>query len=475
MSDKQIAADVLAAVGGKENVAGVTHCVTRLRFTLKDAGIPVTEEVKKIPGVIGVQESAGQYQVIIGQNVASVYAEVCALGGFASEDVLSERSADGGAPKVKKSIPNMIISTIVGSIGPIIPILIGTGLGKCILLIVQLLGIANAETSMTFYVFNFVFDAGFTFLPVFTAVSAAKHFGCNMFMAALMGCALLHPNWTSIVSSTDPKFIGDMFGIPLYGMSYGSTLVPAILIVWVMSKLEWFLNKHIPQFLRSMLVPLIVLLVMTPLSFLLLAPAMGMLAIVFGDALLWCYNTFGGIAIAVMCVVYPWLVVTGTHSTLAIAGIQILTQTGYDPFSRTLPLVVNMAQGAAALACALRTKSKTFRSTCLSSAFTVFFAGISEPTIYGVTLRLKRPMYAVMVGSGFGGVFAGFMGLKAYTFMTPSLVNIAMWIGGDGMYNLMVAVGAIVITVIATFIATLVIGFEDPVEEDAAAVEAPVA
>ncbi len=467
MSDKQIASDVLQAVGGPENVVSITHCVTRLRFTLKDAGAPDTEEVKKIPGVLGVQESAGQYQVIIGQHVEGVYREACELAGIAKEDMLSGQQGRGPTPK--KNIVSMAISTIMGTIGPLIPILIGTGLGKCILLVVSMLGIADADTSMTYYVFNFVFDAGFTFLPVFTAVSAARHFGCNMFIAALMGCALLHPNWTSMVSSTDPKFIGDMFGIPLYGMSYSSTLVPAILIVWVMSKLEWFLNRHIPEVLRGMLVPLIVLLVMTPLSFLLLAPAMGMLAIVFGDALLWCYNTFGGIAVAIMCVVYPWLVVTGTHSTLAIAGLQILAQTGFDPFSRTLPLVVNMAQGAAALACALRTKNAAFRGTCLSSAFTVFFAGVSEPTIYGVTLKLRRPMYAVMVGAGFGGVFAGFMGLKAYAFMTPSLVNIAMWVGGDGMYNLLVAVGTIVISVIATFIATLVIGFEDPVEEDAAA------
>lgn len=471
MSDKQIAQDVLAAVGGKANVAGITHCVTRLRFTLKDAGYPDTDAVKRIPGVIGVQESAGQYQVIVGQNVADVYNEVCALGGFAPESAIDE-NLDAGLPAPKKNIFNTIISTIVGTIGPIIPILIGTGLGKCILLIVSMLGIANAETSMTYYVFNFVFDSGFTFLPVFTAMSAAKHFGCNMFLAAVMGCALLHPNWTSMVSSTDPKFIGDMFGIPLYGMSYGSTLVPAILIVWVMSKLEWFLNKHTPQFLRSMIVPLVELLIMTPLSFLLLAPAMGMLAILFGDALLWAYNTFGGIAIVIMCVVYPWLVVTGTHSTLAIAGIQILTQTGFDPFSRTLPLVVNMAQGAAALACAFKTKNKAFRSTCLSSAFTVFFAGISEPTIYGVTLRLKRPMYAVMVGSGIGGIVAGFLGLKAYVFMTPSIVNIAMWIGGGGMFNLLVAIASMVVTVIATFIATLVIGFDDPVDESEAAAAA---
>lgn len=462
MDNKAIATDVLAAVGGKENVTYVTHCVTRLRFNLKDSGLADRDVIEKIPGVIGVQEAGGQYQVIIGTNVGQVYDEVCRVGGFAHETaVMPDKDSVG-----KKSVLSSILGTIIGCIMPLIPILIGTGLGKCILMIIQLAGIASSDTSMAFYVFSFVFDAGFTFLPVFTAIAAAKHFGSNQLMAALMGCALLHPNWTSLVSAADPKFIGDMFGIPLYGMSYASSLIPAILIVWVMSKLEGFLNAKLPELVRGMLTPLITLLIMTPLSFLLLAPAMGFLAVALGDALLTIYNVGGGVVIALICFVYPWMVVTGTHSTLAIAGMQLMAQTGYDPFSRTLPLVANMSQGAAALACALRTKNKKFRSTCLSTAFTVFFAGVSEPVIYGVTLRLKRPMWAVMIGSAAGGLVAGIFALKAYTWMTPSVINVAMWIGGDGLNNLFVAIAAMVVSAIVSFIATLLIGFEDPTSDE---------
>ena len=397
-------------------------------------------------------KKGGQYQIIIGTHVHDVYLDVCKIADISDEQEIKEK------PK-KKNIFNSMFSAIIGAIGPIIPILVGTGLGKCILLFISTMGWASAETSMTFYVFSFVFDAGFTFLPVFVAVAAAKHFKCNMFMAALLGCALVHPNWNAIVSSTDPKFIGQMFGVlPLYGMPYTSSLIPALLMVWVMSKVEFTLNRYLPELLKGMLTPLLTLLIMTPLTFVVLAPAMGIISIYLGDALLWVYNTFGMFAIAIMCIVYPWMVATGMHATLAIAGIQILSQSGYDPFSRTLTLTANMAQGAAAFACAIKTKNKEFRNTCV-------FAGITEPCIYGVSLRLKTPMYAVMIGSCLGGLYAGFTALKAFAFMTPSVINFPMWMGGNGNANLINAIITMIISAVGTFVAMLVIGFEDPIDE----------
>lgn len=459
MKYEKLSKEIIEAVGGKENIISLQHCMTRLRFVLRDDTLAKDEVIESIDGVLSLIKKGGQYQVIIGTHVHDVYLDVCQVANIKEEGEVKEK------PK-KRNVFNSIFSSIIGAIGPIIPILIGTGLGKCLLMMISTMGWATAQTSMTFYVFNFVFDAGFTFLPVFVAVAAAKHFKCNIFMAALLGCALVHPNWNSIVSSTDPKFIGEMFGfLPLYGMPYTSSLIPSLLMVAVMSKVEFKLNKILPELVRSMFTPLLTLLIMVPLTFVVLAPAMGIISIYFGNALLWVYNTFGMFAIAIMCLAYPWLVATGMHSTLAIAGIQILSQSGYDPFSRTLTLTANMAQGAAALACAIKTKNKQFRSTCLSACFTAFFAGITEPCIYGVSLRLKKPMYAVMIGSAIGGVYAGFTALKAFAFMTPSIINFPMWIGGDGNANLINAVITMIISAVATFIATLVIGFEDPIEE----------
>ena len=426
MKYEKLSREIIEAVGGKNNIISLQHCMTRLRFSLKDESQADDEKIKSIDGVLSLIKKGGQYQIIIGTHVHDVYLDVCKIANISDEQEIKEK------PK-KKNIFNSMFSAIIGAIGPIIPILVGTGLGKCILLFISTMGWASAETSMTFYVFSFVFDAGFTFLPVFVAVAAAKHFKCNMFMAALLGCALVHPNWNAIVSSTDPKFIGQMFGVlPLYGMPYTSSLIPALLMVWIMSKVELTLNRYLPELLKGMLTPLLTLLIMTPLTFVVLAPAMGIISIYLGDALLWVYNTFGMFAIAIMCIVYPWMVATGMHATLAIAGIQILSQSGYDPFSRTLTLTANMAQGAAAFACAIKTKNKEFRNTCVSAGFTAFFAGITEPCIYGVSLRLKTPMYAVMIGSCLGGLYAGFTALKAFAFMTPSIINFPMWMGGNG-------------------------------------------
>ena len=459
MKYEKLSKEIIEAVGGKDNIISLQHCMTRLRFTLKDESQADDEKIKGIDGVLSLIKKGGQYQIIIGTHVHDVYLDVCKIADISDEQEIKEK------PK-KKNIFNSMFSAIIGAIGPIIPILVGTGLGKCILLFISTMGWASAETSMTFYVFSFVFDAGFTFLPVFVAVAAAKHFKCNMFMAALLGCALVHPNWNAIVSSTDPKFIGQMFGVlPLYGMPYTSSLIPALLMVWVMSKVEFTLNRYLPELLKGMLTPLLTLLIMTPLTFVVLAPAMGIISIYLGDALLWVYNTFGMFAIAIMCIVYPWMVATGMHATLAIAGIQILSQSGYDPFSRTLTLTANMAQGAAAFACAIKTKNKEFRNTCVSAGFTAFFAGITEPCIYGVSLRLKTPMYAVMIGSCLGGLYAGFTALKAFAFMTPSVINFPMWMGGNGNANLINAIITMIISAVGTFVAMLVIGFEDPIDE----------
>ena len=460
MKYEKLSKNIIEAVGGSNNIVTLQHCMTRLRFTLKDESKANDQKIEAIDGVLSLIKKGGQYQVVIGTHVHDVYLDVCQIANIKEDE-------NFGNKKEKKGIFNSIFSAIIGCVGPIIPILVGTGLGKCILLFVSMMGWANAETSMTYYVFNFVFDAGFTFLPVFTAVAAAKHFKCNMYMAALLGCALVHPQWSGIVSATDPKFIGDMFGfLPLYGMPYTSTLIPAILIVFVMSKVEFGLNKVLPELVRGMLTPLFTLLIMTPLAFVVLAPAMGIISIYLGNALLWCYDTFGMFAIAIMCIIYPWMVATGMHATLAIAGIQILSQSGYDPFSRTLTLTANMAQGAAAFACAVKTKNRDFRNTCLSAGFTAFFAGITEPALYGVTLRLKRPMLGACIGAAAGGLFGGFFQMKCFGIATPAIVTIVQYVEKGKPQSLLFAALTILLTIVVAFIATMIIGFEDVVDEN---------
>lgn len=463
MKYEKLARALVAAVGGRDNIVGLQHCMTRLRFTLKDESAANDADVEKMEGVIQLIKKGGQYQVVIGQHVHDVYLDVCEVAGIKEDETVE-------AKPEKKNVFGTFLSTIISIIAPLIPVLVGTGLGKCILMVVSMTGIANAETSFAYYIFNFVFDTGFTFMPVFVAISAAKRFKCNPMMAAVLACALVHPNWNA-VAQTAPQVIGKFWYLPVYGIKYTSTLIPSILIVFVLSKLEKFLKNHLPKVVEGVLTPLLTLLIMTPLTFIVLAPSMGVLSIFLGESLLWVYNTFGMFGIAIMSFVYPWIVATGTHAPLALAGIQMIQQNGFDPFSRTLTLTANMAQGSAAIACALKTKDKDFRNTALSAAFTAFFAGITEPVIYGVTLKKKRPMYAVMIGCAVSGLYAGYAGLKAYAFMTPSLINFPMWIG-EGSYSNLIQAGITgLISIVVTFAATWFLGFEDDVVEEVTGTE----
>ena len=459
MKFEELAKKIIRAVGGKENIIGLQHCMTRLRFDLKDESIADDDAIEQMEGVISLIKKGGQYQIVIGTQVHEVYLLICKLVGILEEEKEETKS--------KKGFVSSIMGAIIGAIGPIIPILIGTGLGKCILLMISTLGWANAESSFTYYIFNFVFDAGFFFMPVFVSIAAAKYFKCNMFIAALLGCAMVHPNWNAIVNQLDPKFIGNMFGfLPVYGIPYTSSLIPALFMVFVLAKVEGVLNKHIPKLFKSLLVPLLSILIMVPLTFVILAPAMGVISTYFGNAMIWIYDTFGMFALAIMCFIYPWIVATGMHAPLAIAGIQVLSQKGFDPFSRTLTLVANFAQGSACSAVAIKTKNKDLKTTAVSAAVTAFFAGITEPAIYGVSMPLKKPMIAVVIGSVAGGLYAGICGLKAFAFMTPSIVNFPMWMGGKDNSNLINAFITMGIVCVVTFISTILLKFEDPVNEE---------
>lgn len=454
MNYKELGEFLVENVGGRDNILSVTHCMTRLRFDLKNDQIANDEIIKNHDDIITVVKSAGQYQVVIGQNVAKVYNEINSIINGAKSDY---KVGYGGKENKEKNqnLFSKLISTIVGIIGPLLPILIGAGLGRAILALIVQMGLVDTKISLTYKIFNMVFDTGFTFLPVFVAVSASKHFKTNTYLAALMGLSLVHPVWNGSVDVLNPQFIGNLFGIlPVYGMSYTSSIIPSILIVWVMSKIEKLLNDKLPELIRPTFGPLLLLVIMTPLTFVLIAPVMGVFSNLLGNGLIWFFNTFGGVGMVIMGLIYPWMVATGTHSTLAVGGIQILTQNGYDPISRTLTLGANMAQGGAAFAASLKTKDKKLKSMGMSAGATALIAGITEPALYTVSLKYKNVMYAVMAGSAAGSLFAGILGLKAFAFMTPSIINFPMWIGQTQSNNLLIAIITMIISFSTSFLIT---------------------
>lgn len=443
----ELADKVVDLLGGKDNISFFTHCVTRLRFNVKDKGLVKTGEIEQLPGVMGAQWSGDQYQVIIGQAVGDAYDLIVERTGLAKQDAVREDLGD--APKKKFSI-NTIFDAISGCITPLIPVLIGAGFIKIIVLLGEQLGLLTADMP-THTVLTFVGDAGFYFLPVFIGATAAKKFGANMGLGMLVGGMLIHPTFVAAVSEGTAL---DIFGLPIYAASYSSSVIPAILAVAVMAPIERFFARISPDSLRSITEPLLTLLVMMPLTLCLLAPAGAFLGNYLSAAILWLYKTTGFFGVAVFSALCPWIVMTGMHSALMPYLLEALA-TGAEFIVFTGMIISNIDQGAACLAVSLKSKDTKIKSTAASCAITAIVGGVTEPGTFGINLRFKTPMYGAMIGSFCGALVAGFGKAAAHAITGSSglLGGIPIYLGGD-ISNVLWMVAGIAVGMIVTFIAT---------------------
>jgi PTS system beta-glucosides-specific IIC component len=367
-------------------------------------------------------------------------------------------AADGSNQDTKKKMTvggvfSSILDAISGCLTPAIPLLIGCGMIKVILLILESAGLLGAE-STTYILLSAVGDAGFYFLPVIVGGNAAKKFGANVGLGMVIGAMLIYPTFVDGVSA-GTSFT--LFGLPVYGASYTSTIFPVILCVWVRAPIERFFAKISPDSLRSIIEPLCTLIVMIPLSFCLLAPAGAFLGNYVSAFVIWLYNAIGFVGVAVLAAFMPFLIMTGMHAAFVPYLLQMFGSVGYEPIFFTALVISNIDQGAAALAVAVKTKDTDVRSTSLSCAVTAIVAGVTEPAMYGVNLKYKTPMWGAMIGSAIAGCFAGLMKVYIYAFAgASSVVAIPCFIGPDSSNVIMMCV-AIVIGVVATFISTMIL------------------
>lgn len=448
-----LAKQVLELVGGRENVASAMHCYTRLRINCKDTSIVDLDAIKQLD-VLGAQFTGEQLQVIIGNEVKEVYEAFIEQSGLQKEAMIDEKLDDVPAKK-KWTIKGMltgIVDAIVACVIPLIPILIGSGVLQAIVLIIQQFGWLPAD-SPTLVTINFVANAAFYFLPVFVGFFAAKKFGANVALGAMLGAALIHPTFVSMVTAGDA---GTVFGLPIYSASYSSTIVPIILAVWVMSYVEKFISRYSPKAIRTILEPSLTLIIMIPLTFCLLAPLGAMLSDGFASLLTWFYGIFGPLAVAAFAAIVPWVVMVGIHIGTTAISVATIAQTGIDAFMMPGFFISNFAQGAACLAVGIKAKTTELRSFAYSCAFSNVVPGISEPGMYGITLRYKTPMAGAMIGAASGGLYFGLTGTGALQFLPP---NIFAFVGymGEGAFagNLMNAIIGVVIAMVVAFIATM--------------------
>jgi len=467
MREQTLAEQILQAAGGADNVKQSWNCATRLRIIPYDENKMDEKAIKNIEGVMGLVHQGEQYQIVIGNSVNIVYeAFQKLLDQQESRSDNDNINADQGSQKRKVNIISKILNAIVGSITPMIPVLVAGGMGKCVVLLLNMMGILP-EASTTYQVLFFVFDSAFYFLPVFVAMSAARHFETNIYLAALVGCTLINPSFIEMVESgTDISFLT----VPVLGFSYASTIIPSIVAIWILSYVDRFFNKHLWVSVRRFLAPLLSIFIVVPLTIVIIGPAMMYVSQGISEIIFYLSDKLGFLSIAIFSLIYPWIVTTGMHSALAVAGLDLINKNGFDPFTRVLTLMHNITQASATFAIALRTKNPVFKGTAISASLTALLAGITEPCLYGVTLKLRKPMYACMIGGFSGGLYAGITGVNAYIFLTPGLVSLPMWINPadtGNLANLWNAVIAMIIAAVVTFIATWVIGFEDvPVKKE---------
>lgn len=452
----ELAKKIIALVGGEANIANVTHCITRLRFNLKDESKADTEAIRSTPGVVGVTSANGQYQVIIGAEVTQVYEKVAAQ--------LHDLEGGSTAPaKQEGSFVSRLIDTITGIFTPILPPLTAAGMLKAVLAILVAFKLVDSASS-TYQVINFMADATFYFLPILLANSAAKKLGCNPYLAMMLGGILIHPNFVSMVTaSKETSDAITVFGLPIYNATYSSSVIPILLGVLLMSKVEPLANKFAPKAVRFFTAPLITMLVVGIATLCVLGPIGYVISNILASAINGLSAIAPWLAPTIIGALLPFLVMTGTHHALTPIGINNRMTIGFDTIIYPGQLASNIAQGAAALAVSFKTKNMELKELTSSTGITAV-CGITEPVLYGVTMKIRTNMIAAMVGGGVGGFFMGLMNTKNYSGGSPGLLTLPSYIGLDApMSNFYFACAGAAIAFVVGFVVSFIL-YKDPVE-----------
>lgn len=451
MNYQELAAKILKLVGGKDNVSGLTHCATRLRFNLVDESKADTETLKNTPGVLGVVKSGGQYQIVIGNDVNHVYkpiAEACNLAG-------KEGNAKA-APEEKKSIGARLIDTITGIFTPILPAITAAGMLKAVLAVLTAFKLIDTAGS-TYQVINFMADAAFYFLPILLANSAAKKFNCNPYLAMMIGGILLHPNFVNMVTASQES--GEaikLFFIPVYNASYSSSVIPIILSVWFMSLVEPIADKISPKAIKFFTKPLITILVAGAVALCALGPVGYVIASWIADGVNLLNTYVSWLVPLVLGGIFPLLVMTGTHYGIIPIGINNRMTTGYDTIVYPANLASNIAQGAATFAVGFKTKSSQVRELAISAGITAV-CGITEPALYGINMRFKTPLISACIGGATGGLYVGLLHVKNYAGGSPGLMTLPGYIGGSGFRDLIHACIGAAIAFAVSFVVSFIL------------------
>ena len=456
-----LASNVLNAVGGKENVISVTHCITRLRFNLKDSSIPNDKEVENIEGVVGVMRTAGQFQVIVGQTVDQAYAALCEVGGF-KPDTINDEIEQKDEKLTVKSMFNKFLNVLSGCLTPLIPMLIAGSLFKTIVAICgpDMLNVLSAESDL-YVLFTFVGDAAFYFFPIVIGYTASKKFGVNPILGLFLGGILVHPTLTALVNAGEAFTV---YGIPCSLQAYSATIFPIILSVWVMSYVEKFFNKVIPSALKMVFAPFLTIAVMLPIALCVLGPLGAFIGQYICEGIL-SLGDFGGIftilAIALIGGLWEFLVISGMHWLLISTLIMVISTNGSESLVGAAVAAASFSVGGMCLGAALRQKKAEERSLSLTYVIAQVVGGVTEPGLYGIGFGYKRPFIGMFAGGCAGALYGGIVGLTAYNLVPVASFLCLLSYSGASTMNFVNGCISAAIAFIVSAVVTYVLGIEN--------------
>lgn len=454
MNHSKTAEEILQLVGGESNVQNVIHCMTRLRFNLYDNSKADRQALEQVDGVLGSNISGSQFQLIIGNEVPKVYKEI-----IANSNLSESKSIEGEESKQKKNVISSIFDVISGVFTPILPAIAGAGMIKGIAALLVTFGWLQ-EASQTYQILTVIGDGAFYFLPILLAISAARKFGSNPYVAAAIGAAILHPTLTAMFAEGGSiSFVG----LPVTVATYSSTVIPILLAIWIASYVEKWVDRVTHASLKLIVVPTVTLLVVVPVTLITVGPLGAIAGNYLSTGTNFLFQNAGIVAMILLAGTFSLIIITGMHYALVPIMLNNIAVNGFDYMIPAM-FLANFGQAGAAFAVAMRSKNKKFKSLSFTTALTATM-GVTEPAMYGVNMRLKKPFVAALIGAAAGGLLYALTDVKAYIVAgMAGLPGLPTFVGPEFIF----AILGLVLAFVAAAVMTWIMGFEDvaaPAEE----------
>lgn len=455
-----LAEKIIAGVGGSGNIENVIHCVTRLRFYLKDKSQADTDEIEKLTGVMGVVVASGQYQVVIGSAVDDVYKAVVSLLSLEDHSISNERDESDAERTFFQSVRhhfNRLIGVITGSVMPIISILAAAGIIKGLLALLTTSNLIT-DSGTAYLIINAMSDAVFYFLPVLIGYNAAKQLNGNPVLTAVIGGVIIHPTVLEAAGSEMSILSIGSFDFPFVEYTY--SIFPMILAAWMVKVLENWLKSWVSSYIQAIFIPIAVIGIVGAVTIIITGPVLVGFSSLLANGLEYMLNVNAPVFGAVINGFYQILVVFGLHWGIIPVYVNDFATLGYSYLSAMVSMTI-VAQGGAALAVAVKTKKPEIKEVGYAGAFSAF-CGITEPAIYGINLRFRRPFICASIASALGGLLTGLFGINMWSII-GSVIGLPSFIDPENgiTANFWYAVLVTFITLAAAFILTYIWGYND--------------